>query len=216
MTHQITIKKRLNSGQIHATSHSSMMLNYNSARCKNVYKPDLIFASGSIANMCGKSIMDPIPHTQHRPICVSAHPVMVPQTIPLRQRFIKADWNGYSAELDKLIENVKPIPANYKCFVECTCSIQKTHTKRMSNRIRSRSYWRIKESIWSIQVQVFNQPLWRWYHRIWKHMIDKMTEEKGRDGRKSSRPSLWLTIAVKRRRRLESCLMTLPHPILYV
>ena len=52
---------------------------------------------------------------------------------------------------------------------ECTRSIQKTHTKRMSNRIRSRSYWRIKESIRSIQVQLFKQPLWRRYHRIWKH-----------------------------------------------
>ena len=30
---------------------------------------------------------------------------------------MKADWNGYSAELDKLIEDRKPILANYKCFV---------------------------------------------------------------------------------------------------
>ena len=30
---------------------------------------------------------------------------------------MKADWNGYSAELDELIEDVEPIPANYKCFV---------------------------------------------------------------------------------------------------
>ena len=28
MTHQITMEKRLNSGHIHATSHSSMMLSY--------------------------------------------------------------------------------------------------------------------------------------------------------------------------------------------
>ena len=31
---------------------------------------------------------------------------------------MKADWNGYSIELDKLIEDVEPIPSNYKCFVE--------------------------------------------------------------------------------------------------
>ena len=69
--------------------------------------------------LCKKSIMDPIPHTQHRPVCVSAHPVMVPHKLYLsdgRFNFIKADWNGYSAELDKLIEDVGPIPAN--CFVE--------------------------------------------------------------------------------------------------
>ena len=63
--------------------------------------------------------MDTISHTQHRPICVSTHPVIVPQHIPFRRRFnhMKADWNGYSAEIDKLIEDVEPIPANYKCFV---------------------------------------------------------------------------------------------------
>ena len=67
---------------------------FNSTRWKKGYVPYLIFASGNITNMCKKSIMDPIPHTQHRPTCVSAHPVMVPQTIPFRRcfNFMKADW----------------------------------------------------------------------------------------------------------------------------
>ena len=121
MTQQITMDNQLNSGQIHVTSHSAMMLkSFHSARWKKGYNPYLIFAYESIANMCKKSIIDPIPHTQHRPICVSAHPIMVPQTIPFRRRFnsIKTDWNGYSSELDRLIEDVEPILAIYKCFVE--------------------------------------------------------------------------------------------------
>ena len=60
---------------------------FNSARWKKGYNPYLIFASESIANMCKKSVMDPIPHTQHRPICVSVQPVVVPQPTPFRRRF---------------------------------------------------------------------------------------------------------------------------------
>ena len=44
---------------------------------------------------------------------------------------MKSDWNGYSAELDKLIEDVEPILANYKCFVDSVrVCIQKTHTNQ--------------------------------------------------------------------------------------
>ena len=84
------------------------------------YNPDLIFASESIANMCKKSVMDPIPLTQHRHICVSVQPVVVPQPTPFHRRFNlrKADWNGYSTELDNSIEDVEPIPSNYNRFVE--------------------------------------------------------------------------------------------------
>ena len=43
---------------------------------------------------------------------------------------MKADWNGYSAELDKLIEDVEPIPANYKCFVESVRVTSRRHIPR--------------------------------------------------------------------------------------
>ena len=66
-----------------------------------------------------KSVMDPIPHTQHRPICVSVQAVVVHQPTPFRRRFNsrKADWNGYSTELDNSIEDVEPIPSNYRMYV---------------------------------------------------------------------------------------------------
>ena len=64
--------------------------------------------------------MEPIPHTQPRPICARVNPVVVAHPTPFRRRFNlrKADWDGYSTELDKLIEDVEPIPENHGGFVD--------------------------------------------------------------------------------------------------
>ena len=43
----------------------------NSARWRKGYNPDLIFASSSIDNKCVKSVLNPIPCTPYRPICVT-------------------------------------------------------------------------------------------------------------------------------------------------
>ena len=64
--------------------------------------------------------MDAIPHTQHHPICARAHPVVGAPPTPFRRCFNlrKADWDGYSPELDKLIEDVEHIPEQYGGFVD--------------------------------------------------------------------------------------------------
>ena len=64
--------------------------------------------------------MEPIPRTQHRPICARANTVVVAHPTPFRKCFNlrKADWDGYSTELDKLIEDVEPIPENYGGIVD--------------------------------------------------------------------------------------------------
>ena len=96
------------------------------------YNPNLIFASECIANSCKKSIVDQIPHTQHRLICVRVEPVVVEQATPFRRRFNlrKADWIGYATELDKLITDVEPTPANYNCFVESVRMASRRHIPR--------------------------------------------------------------------------------------
>ena len=43
---------------------------------------------------------------------------------------MKSDWNRYLAELDKRIEDVELIPANYKCFVESVCVASRRHIPR--------------------------------------------------------------------------------------
>ena len=43
---------------------------------------------------------------------------------------MKSDWNRYSAELDKLIEDVELISANYKCFVVSVREAPRRHLPR--------------------------------------------------------------------------------------
>ena len=59
-------------------------------------------------------------------------PVVVPQPTPFRRRFNfrKADWNGYSTELDNNIENIEPIPSNYNRFVENVRVASRRHIPR--------------------------------------------------------------------------------------
>ena len=100
--------------------NANLSKSFNSARWKRGYNPVLIFVSESIGNMCGKSVMDPIPHPQHRPIFARPNPVVVAHPTPFRRRFYrrKVDWDRYLTELDKLIEDLEPIPENYDGFVE--------------------------------------------------------------------------------------------------
>ena len=62
--------------------------------------------------MCEKSVLDPIPRTQQRPICVTVHPVIVPQPTPFRRRFNlgKSKWDDFSTDFDEAIGEVEHIP----------------------------------------------------------------------------------------------------------
>ena len=64
-----------------------------------------------------------IPDTQHRPICPRANPVVIAHPTTFRRCFNlrKEDWDGYSTELNELIEDVEPIPENYGGFVNKVC-----------------------------------------------------------------------------------------------
>ena len=82
--------------------------------------------------MCEKSVLDPIPPTQHRPICVSVNPVIVAQPNTFRRRFNlkKADWEGFSTDLVSNIEEVDAIPENYERFVEMLRMASRKHIPR--------------------------------------------------------------------------------------
>ena len=112
---------------------------FNSVKWKKGYNPDLIFASSNISNMCEKSVLVPIPHTQHRPICVSVNPVIVAQTTTFKRRFnlkkadwkgFSADWKGFSADLDSNVEEVDTTPESYERFVKMLRMASRKHIPR--------------------------------------------------------------------------------------
>ena len=82
--------------------------------------------------MCDKSVLDPIPRTQHHPICVTVQPVIVPQLTPFRRRFNprKAKWDDFSADSDEAIEEVEPIPQNYDTFIGPIRVVSRRHIPR--------------------------------------------------------------------------------------
>ena len=96
------------------------------------YNPDLIFVSSDISDICEKSVLDPITRTQHRPICVTVHPVIVPQPTPFRRRFNlrKAKWDDFSTDSDESTEEVEPIPENYDRFIGLIRVVSRRHTPR--------------------------------------------------------------------------------------
>ena len=93
---------------------------FNSARWKKGYHPDLIFTSSIIDNMCVKSVLNPIPSTQYRPIYVTVNPVRVSRPTAIRRQFNqrKENWSGYATDIDILIDEVDSTPENYDRFVE--------------------------------------------------------------------------------------------------
>ena len=153
------------------------------ARWKKGYNPDLIFVSDSIANMCKKSVMDPIPDTQHRPICVSVQPVVVPQPTPFRRRFNcrKADLNGYSTELDNHIEDVEPIPSNYNRFVENVHVESRRHLPRGCRTDYVQGLTDESKNLYEAYKQQYSSnPFENRTMESRYLLLDNMTEEKGK------------------------------------
>ena len=79
-----------------------------------------------------KSVLNPIPRTQHRPICVTVKPVLVSRPTAFRRRFNlrKANWIGYALDVDILIDEVDPTPENYERFVEAIGVTSRKHIQR--------------------------------------------------------------------------------------
>ena len=113
------VEQLAGSNRLSLIHNAKLPKSFNSAIWKKGYNPDLILVSSNISDMCEKYVLDPIPHTQHRRICVTAHPVNVPQPTPFRRCFNlrNAKWDDFSTNFDEAIEEIEPIPENYDRFI---------------------------------------------------------------------------------------------------
>ena len=126
------VEQWADSNRLSLIHNAKLPKSFNSAIWKKGYNPDLIFVSSNISDMCEKSVLDPTPRTQHRPICVTVHPVIVPQPTPFRRRFNlrKARWDDFSTDFDEAIEEVEPIPENYDRFIGLIRVVSRRHIPR--------------------------------------------------------------------------------------
>ena len=123
------VEQWADSNRLSLIHNAKLPKSFNSAIRKKGYNPDLIFVSSNISDICEKSVLDPILRTQHRPICVNVHLVIVPQPTPFRRRFNprKAKWDDFSTNFDEANEEVEPIPENYDRFFGLIREVSRRH-----------------------------------------------------------------------------------------
>ena len=139
--------------------------------------------------MCEKSDLDPIPHTQHRPICVSVNPVIVAQPTTFRRRFNlkRADWEGFSPDLDCNIEEVDAIPENYERFVEMLRMASRKHIPRGCRSNYMPSLTDESKSLYEAYKKQYSiNPFGKTTIDTGNTLIDKMKMRRRRVGKRSS------------------------------
>lgn len=105
---------------------------FNSGRWKRGYNSDIIFVSDIVESQCTKEIGNPVPHTQHHPIVFKITAAVKPRDIQFKRRysFKNANWNGFSKDLNNMINIIKPIPENYDALNDLVKSISRKNIPR--------------------------------------------------------------------------------------
>ena len=85
-----------------------------------------------LAGLCQKIVMDPIPSSQHRPIGIQVNAAIKPISVPFKRRFNykKADWKGFTDELEQKVKRIAPISCNYDHFAELDKKTARRHIPR--------------------------------------------------------------------------------------
>ena len=105
---------------------------FMSARWKKGYNPDLAFVSSRHFSSFERTVGDPVPKSQHRPVIISTKPVVKAldsNGIP-RFNFRKANWEKFTAELDARIKSIEADPEKYEDFRKLVWEVAKRHIPR--------------------------------------------------------------------------------------
>ena len=179
-----SVEQWADSNSLSRIRNAKLPKSFNSAIWKKGYNPDLIFVFSNISDMCEKSVLDPILRIQHRPICVTVNPIIVPQSTTSRLRFKlkKANWDGFSTEFDEAIEEVNSIPENYERFIELLRVVSRRHIPRGPGLTEeSKSLYE------AYKRQYSSNPLGEGTLETGAKLIDTMKEQKRKNGKRSSR-----------------------------
>ncbi len=95
---------------------------FYSARWRRGYNPDLAFITSTKSNLITRSILQPIPKSQHHPIQIENQPLIQGITSKhiLKFNLKKADWTGIAENIDQQINKIPAEPNHYDKFVKLT------------------------------------------------------------------------------------------------
>ena len=92
----------------------------------------MAFVSSHLYTNFEKSVNDPIPKSQHRPITLDVKPVIRPLDSKSTPRFNlrKAKWEDFTAELDSRISTIGAQAENYEDFQKLVWEVSRKHIPR--------------------------------------------------------------------------------------
>ena len=67
-----------------------------------------------------KIVLNLVPQSQHRPIGIHVMGAITPNIVPFKRRFNykKADWKGFTKELEQNVRRITPIALKYNTFAD--------------------------------------------------------------------------------------------------
>ena len=126
----IYLAKWLTANQLFLTHDPKQPAMLNSGRWKRGYNPDLAMVSNRIHDMCNRTVLPPIPRSQHRPHGLVIKPAITPIEQPFHRHFNlqKAKWDDFTEDLNVKIDTLgPPIWQNYDSFINLVLKTAHKH-----------------------------------------------------------------------------------------